>query len=65
MYLYIQIYQIVFEIFQKLAHDFGQILGCGGFLSSLRRTRIGEFPVDDAMGIDAFVSLVEQMKSNP
>jgi tRNA pseudouridine55 synthase len=50
---------------RSLAHDFGQILGCGGFLSSLRRTRIGEFPVDDAMGIDAFVSLVEQMKSNP
>jgi tRNA pseudouridine55 synthase len=50
---------------RSLAFDFGNALGCGGYLSSLRRTRIGEFMVDDAMGIDAFVSLAEQLKSNP
>lgn len=50
---------------RSLAHDFGQALGCGGYLSSLRRTRIGDCMVDNAMGIDEFVSLVEQMKSRP
>ena len=50
---------------RSLAFDFGNALGCGGYLSSLRRTRIGDFLVDGAMGIDAFVSLVDQMKSNP
>jgi tRNA pseudouridine55 synthase len=33
---------------RSLAHDFGQALGCGGFLKELRRTKIGEFSVDDA-----------------
>jgi tRNA pseudouridine55 synthase len=49
---------------RSLAHDFGRTLGCGGYLSSLRRTRIGDCSVEDAMGIDGFVHLVEQMKSN-
>lgn len=33
---------------RSLAHDLGQALGCGAYLSSLRRTRIGEFTVDQA-----------------
>ncbi len=33
---------------RSLAHDFGQAVGCGGFLKELRRTKIGEFNVDDA-----------------
>ncbi len=44
---------------RSLAHDFGQHLGCGAYLSSLRRTRIGAFSVDDALGMEA---LVEQIK---
>lgn len=40
-----------------IAHDFGQKLGCGGYLSSLRRTKIGEFDVKDAFTIDEFASL--------
>ncbi|MCD2423725.1 tRNA pseudouridine(55) synthase TruB [Niabella pedocola] len=39
---------------RSLAHDFGQALGCGAYLSSLRRTRIGDFSVDDALTIEAF-----------
>ena len=34
---------------RTLAHDLGQVLGCGGHLSSLRRTRIGEYKVEDAL----------------
>lgn len=33
---------------RSLAHDFGAALGCGGFLYELRRTKIGNFSVDDA-----------------
>jgi tRNA pseudouridine55 synthase len=32
---------------RSLANDFGAALGCGGYLSSLRRTRIGNFSVED------------------
>src|ERR1700754_4622195 len=35
---------------RSLANDLGAALGCNGYLSSLRRTRIGEFKVEDAMG---------------
>ncbi len=34
---------------RSLAHDIGQVLGCGAYLSALRRTRIGEFDVADAL----------------
>ncbi|RYE26122.1 MAG: tRNA pseudouridine(55) synthase TruB [Sphingobacteriales bacterium] len=34
---------------RSLAHDFGQALGCGGYLQELRRTRIGDFDVADAL----------------
>lgn len=39
-----------------IANDFGVRLGCGGYLSSLRRTRIGEFPVSCALSIEEFMS---------
>jgi len=41
---------------RSLANDFGKQLGVGGHLSSLRRTKIGEFSVDDAQSIDMFLS---------
>jgi tRNA pseudouridine55 synthase len=33
---------------RSLAHDIGQVLGCGAHLSALRRTRIGAYDVTDA-----------------
>jgi len=41
---------------RSLAHDFGQSLGCGAYLSNLCRTRIGDFTLDGALNIDEFVS---------
>jgi tRNA pseudouridine55 synthase len=38
---------------RSLVHDLGQRLGCGATLTELRRTRIGEFSVDQAMTIEA------------
>jgi len=37
---------------RSLANDFGGALGCGGYLSSLRRTRIGAYIVKDALSIE-------------
>lgn len=34
---------------RSLAHDFGQALGCGGYLQELRRTKIGSFEIADAL----------------
>lgn len=39
---------------RSLANDFGAHLGCGAYLSSLRRTKIGNFSVDDALTITQF-----------
>lgn len=36
---------------RSLANDLGAALGCGGYLSSLRRTKIGDFSVEDAIDI--------------
>ncbi len=39
---------------RSLAHDFGKALDSGAYLSALRRTRIGSFNVDNAVGPDTF-----------
>lgn len=41
---------------RSLANDFGASLGCGAYLSSLCRTRIGEFLLKDAESIEGFKS---------
>lgn len=33
---------------RSIAHDFGKALNSGGYLTALRRTRIGEFSVENA-----------------
>ena len=43
---------------RSLANDFGAALSCGGYLSQLRRTRIGNFKVEDAMTIDEFTKSI-------
>jgi tRNA pseudouridine55 synthase len=38
---------------RSVANDLGVALGYGGYLSALRRTRIGEYSVEDAMTMEA------------
>lgn len=45
---------------RSLAHDFGKYLGCGAYLSSLRRTRIGEFGVNDALVMDKLIPVLRE-----
>jgi len=40
---------------RSLANDFGNALGCGGYLSKLRRTRIGNSKVDNAITVEQFM----------
>jgi len=40
---------------RSLANDFGVALDSGAHLSALRRTRIGEFSVENALSIDEFI----------
>ena len=42
---------------RSLARDLGQTLGCGAHLTRLRRTRIGEFRVEDAFSLEAIQAL--------
>ena len=41
---------------RSLAHDYGRALDSGAHLSALRRTKIGEFSVENAISIEAFVN---------
>lgn len=38
---------------RSLANDVGEVLGCGAYLSSLCRTRIGQYRLEDAIEPDA------------
>lgn len=44
---------------RSLAHDLGQLLGCGAHLAELTRLRSGRFCLDDAVSLDAFLAAGE------
>jgi tRNA pseudouridine55 synthase len=41
---------------RSIARDLGETLGSGGYLTALRRTRIGAFVIDDAVTLEALTS---------
>lgn len=45
---------------RSVAKDFGDALGCGAYLSSLRRTQIGDFHVDNAPTVTEWVDYLQQ-----
>lgn len=45
---------------RSMAHDFGEILGVGGYLKELRRTQIGNYSVNEAISIKDFQAEVEK-----
>lgn len=47
---------------RSLARDLGEILGVGAYMSSLCRTRIGDFKLSEAKEL---MSLVEEIKARP
>lgn len=57
----IELPNIYFEIIcskgtyiRVIANDIGALLGCGAYLKTLRRTRVGNYNVDDALTIEEF-----------
>ncbi len=56
--------EIYFEIvcskgtyIRVIADDLGKKIGCGGYLKKLRRTKIGDYSVEDALKINQFIEL--------
>jgi tRNA pseudouridine55 synthase len=43
---------------RSLANDIGEMIGCGAYLESLRRTKVGDFSLDDALTLEK----VEQLQ---
>jgi tRNA pseudouridine55 synthase len=48
---------------RSLANDVGQAAGCGAYLSSLCRTRIGEFTLEQSMTMEQALEWVKEMKN--
>lgn len=44
---------------RSLAHDFGKAVESGAHLSALRRTKIGDFNVENAFTINTFIEILE------
>lgn len=49
---------------RSLAHDIGKELKCGAYLSDLRRTKIGEFSVENASEINFFINNLNTFETN-
>ncbi|GGZ56019.1 tRNA pseudouridine(55) synthase TruB [Mesonia mobilis] len=47
---------------RSLAHDFGKAVESGAHLSALRRTKIGDFNVENAFTIDTFIETLPERK---
>lgn len=50
---------------RSLAHDFGKSLNAGAHLSRLRRTRSGNFRIEDAFEIMELVNHIKEIKNLP
>jgi tRNA pseudouridine55 synthase len=48
---------------RSLAHDIGQYIGCGAYLASLRREKIGDYSVDDALSLDSIISTIQSTEA--
>ncbi len=49
---------------RSLANDFGEVLGCGSYLSSLCRTRIGAFSLSGSMTIEEVEVIIKERVKN-
>ncbi|MDD5659932.1 MAG: tRNA pseudouridine(55) synthase TruB, partial [Actinomycetota bacterium] len=47
---------------RSIANDLGERLGCGAVLSKLKRTRIGKFCLNDAVGLDFLIKKYSSIK---
>lgn len=45
---------------RSLAQDYGQALGCGGYLQALRRTKIGNYTVENAISPEEWIAYLKE-----
>jgi tRNA pseudouridine55 synthase len=50
---------------RSLVHDFGKALNNGAYLSALRRTRSGNYKIEDASEVMELVSIIKENKISP
>jgi tRNA pseudouridine55 synthase len=50
---------------RSLVHDFGKALNNGAYLSRLRRTRSGDYKVEDAHEVMELANLIKELKAIP
>lgn len=50
---------------RSLIHDFGKVLNNGAYLSRLRRTRSGDYKIEDAFEVMELVNTIRQLKISP
>lgn len=49
---------------RSIARDFGVLLGCGAYLSALRRTKTGDFSAEHAMDMTPYITTEKQLNPN-
>lgn len=47
---------------RSLAHDFGKALDSGGYLTALRRTKIGEFDVENSQSLEEIEEYIKSLE---
>lgn len=45
---------------RSIAHDFGKILNSGGYLASLRREKIGDYQLKNALTVDEWIKTIKE-----
>lgn len=45
---------------RSIAHDFGKLLNSGGTLIELRRTKSGDFSINDAKSVDEWIEIIRK-----
>ncbi len=49
---------------RSLARDFGEALNSGAYLAALRRTRIGEYRIEDSLSLEQFQALMSSSSND-
>jgi len=50
---------------RSLAHDLGQLLSCGAYLTALRRTRIGDYKIEHAWDLELLIAAIREQFGQP
>jgi tRNA pseudouridine55 synthase len=48
---------------RTLVNDFGQMLGCGAYMTALRRTKNGLFTIEDAWNLESLIKSIAEIET--